>query len=150
MQPFLVKQITTFMGVGYLPLVPGTFGSAAGLGIFLSVQGQPLQVVLILAVLLALGLGFGGQAEKVFGKKDPKFVVIDEVCGMLISLLFLPRYDLQVLALAFVLFRGLDTVKIFPAGKIQDMHGAVGIIGDDVVAAVYTNAILQVVLRVLS
>ncbi|HRZ14460.1 MAG TPA: phosphatidylglycerophosphatase A [Candidatus Omnitrophota bacterium] len=138
------------MGVGYLPLVPGTFGSAAGLGIFLSVQGQPLQVVLILAVLLALGLGFGGQAEKVFGKKDPKFVVIDEVCGMLISLLFLPRYDLQVLALAFVLFRGLDTVKIFPAGKIQDMHGAVGIIGDDVVAAVYTNAILQVVLRVLS
>jgi phosphatidylglycerophosphatase A len=150
MQPFLVKHITTFMGVGYLPLVPGTFGSAAGLGIFLLVQGQPLQVVLILAAALALGLGFGGQAEKVFGKKDPKFVVIDEVCGMLISLLFLPRYDLPVLALAFVLFRGLDTVKIFPAGKIQDMHGAVGIMGDDVVAAVYANAILQVVLRILS
>ena len=77
-------------------------------------------------------------------------MVIDEVCGMLISLLFLPQYDLQVLLLAFVIFRGLDTVKIFPAGKIQDMHGGVGIMGDDLVAAAYTNAILQVVLRVLS
>ena len=150
MNQLLIKQIVTFLGVGYLPLVPGTFGSAAGLGLFLLLHKDPLRVCAALVVLLVLGFAVTGKAEEVFHKKDPKFVVIDEVCGMLISLLFLPQYDLQVLLLAFVIFRGLDTVKIFPAGKIQDMHGGVGIMGDDLVAAAYTNAILQVVLRVLS
>jgi len=147
---FLVKIISTFFYVGFLPLVPGTFGSMAGVLVFYLVKGSGiLQAVATLLVLLA-GFISCGEAEKVFKKKDPKFVVIDEVAGMLISLSFLPDYSLKVVVMAFLLFRILDTLKPYPASRLEDLHGGVGIMSDDILAGVYANIILQVVLRALS
>jgi phosphatidylglycerophosphatase A len=130
-----------------MPLVPGTFGSAAGILVFLLVKDNPALYASAFAVFCALGFAFCGDSEKVFKKKDPKYVVIDEVCGMLLCLAFLPQYSVTVLVSAFFIFRILDTTKAYPANVIQDMHGAVGIMGDDLVAGVYGNIVMQVLVR---
>ena len=140
----------TFFGTGFLPLVPGTWGSAAGVGVFLAVVASGASPFLVLCVITVIAFLTCGKAETVFSRKDPKCVVIDEVAGMMLSLMWLPFYNLKVFVLAFVLFRALDTVKIFPGNWIQDRHGAFGIIGDDIVAAVYANLILQFILRIVS
>lgn len=148
MKKFLTVFICSVAGVGFLPFIPGTFGSVAGIAVFLLVKNSPAGFVLCLAASIILGLLLGSEAEKVFKRKDPKYVVIDEVAGMLISLAALPFYSPAVIVAAFVLFRCLDTVKIYPAEAVQDRHGSVGIIGDDIVAGLYTNLVLQLVLRV--
>ena len=77
-------------------------------------------------------------------KKDPSCVVIDEVCGMLLSLIFLP-YNIKLVIIAFLIFRILDTLKPFPVGRLERMKGGPGIMLDDIAAGIYTNIILQVV-----
>ncbi len=149
MKKFIVTMVCSAGGVGFLPLIPGTFGSAVGVGVFLLVKDSAVVYAAVLAAVIVLGLLLSGEAEKVFKRKDPKYVVIDEVAGMLISLAFLPFYNWLVIAAAFILFRALDTVKIFPAEAVQDKHGSVGIMGDDIVAAVYTNLVLQAILRLI-
>ena len=84
--------------------------------------------------------------EKLLNKKDPGCVVIDEVMGMLVALSFLP-VEPRIVFLAFLMFRILDTLKPYPAGKLQDMHGAIGVMGDDLVAGIYANIVLQIILR---
>ena len=145
-----VKATATFFGIGFLPLVPGTWGSAAGLAVFLSLPDTGLWRFAVCCGIALCGFIVSGRAESVFCRKDPKYVVIDEVAGMMISLLWLPFYNTKVLLTAFLLFRALDTVKPFPANWIQDRHGAAGIMGDDIAAAIYANLILQAVLRFVS
>ncbi|MFA6383802.1 MAG: phosphatidylglycerophosphatase A [Candidatus Omnitrophota bacterium] len=145
-----VKLTTTFFGVGFLPLVPGTWGSLAGIAVFLILPATGLWRMSVCAGIAVIGLILCGKAETAFGKKDPKYVVIDEVAGMMLCLLWMPFYNVKVLFLAFLLFRALDTIKPFPARWIQDRHGALGIMGDDIAVAIYTNLILQIVLRLVS
>ena len=83
--------------------------------------------------------------EKLLNKKDPGCIVIDEVAGMLIALSFMP-YDFKIIILGFFFFRILDTFKPYPAGRIQNWHGSAGVIGDDLVAGIYTNILLQIIL----
>jgi len=145
-----VKMVTTFFGVGFLPLVPGTWGSLAGIIVFLILPASGAWRMAVCAGIALIGFILCGKAETAFGKKDPKYVVIDEVAGMMLCLLWLPLYNIKVLFLAFFLFRALDTIKPFPARWIQDQHGAFGIMGDDLTVAIYTNLILQAVLRFVS
>ena len=142
----LVRILSTFLYVGYLPLIPGTFGSLAGVVLYYLIKTNPLILFIFTIILIVIGFFVSGAAEKIMQKKDPSCVVIDEVCGMLVSLLFIP-VDLKLVIIAFFLFRILDTLKPYPAGRIQNMHGAVGVIGDDLVAGFSTNIILQVILR---
>lgn len=144
---FLIKAITSVFFIGYLPLIPGTFGSIAGVGLFYLLKGADLAAYfLFIFCIMVLGLLTCGRAEKLLNKKDPGCIVIDEVMGMLIALSFMP-HDLKIIILAFFVFRILDTLKPFPAGKMQDMHGSVGVMGDDLVAGIYTNIVLQVILK---
>lgn len=147
-----VKMATTFFGAGFLPLVPGTWGSLAGLAVFLILPASGIWRAAVCAGIAGIGFILCGKAESAFGKKDPKYVVIDEVAGMMLCLLWLPVtvYNTKVLFLAFFLFRALDMIKPFPARWIQDRHGAFGIMGDDIAVAIYTNLILQIVLRCVS
>ena len=143
----LIKAISTFFFVGYLPLIPGTFGSIAGLGIFYLFNGNHWPgYFLFVFCMLVLGLLTSGRMEKLLNKKDPGCIVIDEVMGMLIALSFLPP-EPKIVILAFLMFRILDTLKPYPAGKLQNMHGAIGVMGDDLVAGIYANIVLQVILR---
>lgn len=146
----LIKSISTFFFIGYLPLAPGTFGSLAGVGIFFLFKGHDAGLVSVTLILIILGFFFNQKAEKIFNKKDPPCVVIDEVAGMLLGLLFLPYYDIKVITIAFLFFRILDTFKPYPVGRIERLKGSTGIMGDDLMAGLYTNIILQLVLRLAS
>lgn len=144
---FLAKFFSTVFFVGYLPLMPGTFGSIAGVGLFYLIKGSnPATYFLFVFGIIVLGLMTSGRTEKLLNKKDPGCIVIDEVAGMLLALSFMP-YDLKIIFLGFLIFRILDTLKPYPASRLQNMHGAVGVIGDDLVAGIYTNIVLQVILK---
>ena len=144
----LAKIIATFFYVGYLPFIPGTFGSAAALLLYILLKPGPLAQYAFLALFISLGFYFSGKAERQFNSKDPKYIVIDEVAGMFLALLFVPL-DFRLVAIGFLLFRVLDTVKPYPADRLQDLSGSAGIMLDDIVAGVYANIILQFLSRVL-
>ena len=145
----LIKALCTFFGVGFLPFMPGTFGSLAGLLIYFLIKNNFAHYILATVLLTALGFMVSGAAEGIFKKKDPSCVVIDEVAGMLLSLLFIP-YDIKWVIAAFFIFRILDTLKPYPAGQLQEVKGSAGIMLDDIIAAVYTNILLQIVVRLPS
>ncbi|MCX5715240.1 MAG: phosphatidylglycerophosphatase A [Candidatus Omnitrophica bacterium] len=149
MRNSLIKGVVTFFGTGYLPFMPGTFASVVGIILYYILKDRLFVYIGVTAILLILGLWLGKEAEKIFGRKDPPQVVIDEVVGMLMSLVFLP-FSVMLVVMGFLLFRILDTLKPFPAGRIQDLHGGMGIMADDIVAGIYANIILQVVVRLTS
>jgi phosphatidylglycerophosphatase A len=96
-------------------------------------------------LIFFLSLWSGTKAEEIFGEKDDRRIVIDESCGMLISLLFLPKRTFLYI-LAFVIFRLLDIVKPPPADACQRIKGGLGVTLDDVVAGIYTNIIMHVLI----
>lgn len=147
-----IKAISTFFFIGYLPLIPGTFASLAGLSLFLACGLSTPSYFISVFCLCLVGFLVCGKAENVFQRKDPPYIVIDEVSGMLLSLasVFFLKMGVMGLWLAFFLFRLLDTIKPYPANKIQHLHGSLGVMGDDLIAALYTNIILQLVFRFTS
>lgn len=145
----IIKTVSTFFYIGYLPFIPGTFGSIAGICLFYLIKDSlPVYTVFTL-LLIILGFLVCGKAEKILNKKDSRCIVIDEVCGMLLSLIFVP-YDIKLVIIAFVLFRMLDSFKPYPAGRFQELRGSPGVMFDDIVAGLYTNIILQVIARFAS
>lgn len=147
---YLALSIAT-CGVGYLPLAPGTFGSLVGVGLFLLVAAHPLVIgVVILAVTLA-GIWAGTRIEQLSGRKDPGKVVVDEVAGQMIALFPLTlfaRWSTGAVILSFILFRFFDIVKPYPANRLQDMDGGMGIMFDDLVAGVYGAIVVSIILRI--
>ena len=92
-----------------------------------------------------------GRAEKLFGKKDCKYIVIDDFSGMLIVFLCLPHTAAPIFIPAvFFLFRMLDMLKIPPANIIERYEGAKGVVGDDVVAGLYSLVVIQAVRAILA
>jgi phosphatidylglycerophosphatase A len=129
---------------GYFPIAPGTVGSAAGLVVYLLVWwGQsPLLEVALIVGLFAAGVWAGTTAERYFGGIDPGPIVLDEVVGMLITLAFIPVGLSGALA-GFILFRFFDVVKPYPANRLERLHGGLGVMADDAMAAVYANLTLR-------
>lgn len=138
----VAKAITSFFYLGHSPLMPGTVGSMGGLVIYFIVRGNLALYVFSTLFLFMLGMIFSAEAERIYKRKDAKMIVIDEACGMMISLLFVP-YNIWLVILGFVIFRIFDITKPFPAKRIEKASGAFGIMFDDIIAAVYTNLILQ-------
>lgn len=136
--------IATVGYCGYFPFAPGTVGSAAGLGFYLLVwwSGSPIVEVALIGVLFAAGVWAGTTAERYFGGVDPGPIVIDEVVGMLITLAFIPVGLSGALA-GFFLFRVFDVIKPYPAGRLEELHGGLGVMADDAMAAVYANLVLR-------
>jgi len=145
----IIKIISTFFYIGYLPFIPGTFGSIAGVFLYYLLKDSISIYTIFSCILIILGFLVSGPAERMLNKKDASCIVIDEVCGMLLSLIFLP-YDIKIVVLAFILFRILDALKPFPLDRLQRLKASPGIMADDLVAGLYTNIILQIVLRGLS
>lgn len=136
---------------GYFPVAPGTVGSAAGLVVYLIVwwaQSPVLEVGLI-AAMFAVGVWAGTIAERYFGGIDPGPIVLDEVVGMLITLAFVP-VGIGGAVAGFFLFRLFDVIKPFPARRLESLHGGLGVMADDAMAAVYANISLRVVLHVVA
>ena len=142
--------LATVAYCGYFPIAPGTIGSAAGLIVYLLVwwtQSSALEVALIVAVFSA-GAWAGTVAERYFGGIDPGPVVIDEVLGMLITLAFI-RVGWPGALAGFVLFRIFDVIKPFPANRLERLHGGVGVMADDAMAAIYANLSLRLLIWLL-
>jgi phosphatidylglycerophosphatase A len=140
----LAVFVATVGYCGYFPIAPGTVGSAAGLVVYLLVwwtQSALVETGLIVGVFAA-GVWAGTTAERYFGAIDPGPVVIDEVLGMLITLAFMP-VGISTAVAGFVLFRILDVFKPYPAGRFEKLHGGLGVMADDAMAAVYANLLLR-------
>jgi len=148
--PFVTKAFGSALFSGYSPVASGTVGTAVGLAIYLIPGFEQIFIMLpACLVVFFLGIRAAGIMERVYGH-DPGEVTIDEALGMWVSLLFLPK-SLLIALIAFFLFRILDIVKPFPARRLDDKKGGLGIMADDVICGVYTNIILQilVVLNIL-
>jgi phosphatidylglycerophosphatase A len=143
----LIKIITSFFYIGHSPVMPGTLGSLAGLLIYFVVKDKLPVYIFSILFLFALGILFSSEAERVYKRKDAQMIVIDEACGMMLSL-FLVQYSLWIMILGFVLFRVFDIIKPPPARRIEKFSGAYGVMFDDVIAAIYTNLVLQIVSRI--
>lgn len=143
----IIKFTTSFFYLGHSPFMPGTLGSLAGLLIYFVVKDKlPIYIFSVL-FLFALGILFSSEAERIYKRKDAQMIVIDEACGMMLSLLLVP-YNFWVVVLGFILFRIFDIVKPPPAKAIEKFSGAFGVMFDDIIVAIYTNFILQVVCRI--
>lgn len=136
---------------GYLPKAPGTWGSAAGVILWLALCRLPLTTYLaVVAGLFLLGTAAAGAAEKIVDRGDPGLVVIDEIVGQLIALTAVPLKPVPIFT-AFVLFRVFDILKPFPVGWFdRHIHGGLGIMMDDVIAGLYALLIMTVGLKLLA
>ena len=149
------KQIVTFFGVGYTPIAPGTAGALAGgilfylLNFALSKAGLGFYTIqLLLALLTIIVLLVSVRSIKNIDKSwghDSQKIVIDEVVGVWIAMLFIPATLLNYL-LAFVLFRFFDIAKPLFIRKIDNLKSSWSIMLDDVVAGVYANVCIQLLI----
>lgn len=142
---WLTKVFASGLFSGYSPVASGTVGSAVALAIY-SIPGfEQLWVMLPLCLIVFFtGVKASHAMEQKYGH-DPAEVTIDEIVGMWISLLLLPK-NYFVAGCAFLLFRILDIVKPFPARKFDSVLGGMGIMMDDVIAGIYTNLLLQLLI----
>lgn len=136
--------LATGLGLGYLPVAPGTWGSLPGLLLawLLWQWAGPWLVLAGVGVVTALGTWAAAAAEPYFGRRDPHPVVIDEISGQMLTLLFLAPTAKTLLA-GFLLFRLFDVLKPYPSNRLQDLPGASGIMADDLMAGLYANLVLH-------
>lgn len=168
---YLALAVAT-CGVGYMPIAPGTWGSAVGVGLFLLLQFAAarlfaitrldrmerltqssffLAVELVAITLVTLaGIWAASRAEQLLDRKDPGKVVIDEVAGQLIALLpiGLRLNAFPAMIIAFLLFRLFDIVKPYPARRFEHLESGLGIMSDDVVAGAYAAVGLSIIIAV--
>ena len=142
--------IATCGYLGYVPVAPGTFGSAAGLVVFAALRwsGSPALELTVIILLFAVGVWSANAAERHFGGVDPAPVILDEVVGMLITLAFLP-VNITGAIVGFLLFRLFDVVKPWPANRLEAVHGGLGVMADDAMAGVYGNVAMRLLLVAL-
>jgi phosphatidylglycerophosphatase A len=143
--------IATFVYSGLFPFAPGTVGSLAGLVVYALIvrfgSGVALESVAII-FLYGIGVWAAGVAERHFGGIDPGPVVIDEVVGMLITLFLVP-VSITGAIIGLLLFRVFDIVKPFPAARLENLHGGLGVMSDDAMAGIYANLALRALWWVL-
>ena len=149
--PGLATRIATVGGVGDLPVGPGTWGSAVGLGLgWLGAQavGAPWSVILLTLTGL-VGSRLCTRAERELARHDPPSVVLDEVWAMAVVVMAPPQlaWDWPRLVVAFGLFRLFDITKPFPLPQMARWPAGVGVMADDLGAAVYTRLLLWLLMR---
>lgn len=137
----IIIGLASLFGIGFIPGCPGTAGSLFGLPFVWLIKDQII-FSLVTAFIIALAFFIAGNAEKLLGQKDPKQIVIDELAGILITFLFVPKV-FSFLVVGFFLFRLFDIIKVFPANRLEKKKGSLGIVGDDLIAGVYANLVLQ-------
>lgn len=137
--------LVTGFGIGLLPIAPGTYGSILGMALFLALAHLYLSLFwLILIVLMLYFVSYFAvqSALRIIEKPDPGEIVIDEVLGMMLVMMVVPP-DPKWALLAFILFRIFDILKPWPINQVdRKLKNALGVILDDVLAAVYSGIII--------
>ena len=141
---FIEKLLGSGFYTGYVPIASGTFGTLAALIIYL-IPGfeNPYVIIPAIIVFYIYGVYVGNKFEIVYGK-DPSECTIDEVVGTCVSYLLLPKTE-GVIIITFFLWRALDIFKPYPARKLENLNGGLGIMTDDVVSGFYTLFIMHLV-----
>lgn len=133
---------------GYFPVAPGTVGSAIGLAIVWYLRSFSVFFLLALSLaLLVSGVWAAGKTCQILKKKDASQVVIDEIVGMMMTMIGLPLTPYWLLA-GFLIFRLFDIVKPSPARYFDEkVSGGWGVMMDDVIAGIYGNIVLHLMQR---
>ena len=147
-----INSFEKFIGsgfyTGYSPLISGTVGSLAALIIYLIPGFEQLFIIIpATMIFMVYGIYLGNKFEAEYGK-DPAQCTVDEIVGMWISLVALPK-TVGIVAAAFFLWRILDIIKLPPARNLERLKGGLGIMIDDVVSGIYTLIIMHLVLYLL-
>lgn len=142
------KLIASLLGIGYIK-GGGTIAAAVTCGLvwlfWPTAAGQSNLIFIGITVLITLiGIYTGNQVEADWGK-DSYRVVIDEMAGMLVTLIFIPHNAYLLLA-AFILFRFFDMVKPLYIRRMEKLPAGTGVMMDDVLAGIYGNIVLQIAL----
>ena len=141
-----IELLATFFYVGKVPKAPGTFGTLAAIPLwFAMTKLNPIFYMAITFAIVILGIFISEAYERTLKIHDSKTIVIDEVAGFLITMVWLP-VTWQSLVLGFLLFRFFDIVKPGPIKLIdQKVKGGAGVMLDDVAAGIIANLLLQIV-----
>ncbi len=135
----------TVLGLGNAPFAPGTVGSLAGLLLCFALRGHLLLYSIVFLVLFAAGVISSFKVEEASGEKDPSMIVIDEFACIFVAFFLVPMTLPAVIA-GFALYRVLDIVKIPPMRSLENIPGGWGIMLDDLMAGIYTNLALHILL----
>lgn len=147
----------TTWGVGYLPIAPGTWGSAVAVAIYVGLgyviappQSFVWSVLAILLVIFCLvGIWASDRSVPLLGSSDPSEAVVDELMGQFITFAFVPfGLGWPFILAGFLLFRFFDIFKPYPIDDLQVLPGGLGICADDIVAGVYAGICLAVIYAV--
>jgi phosphatidylglycerophosphatase A len=142
----LLKYIATLGPIGYIPFAPGTCGSLVGFIFAALVPLAPPVHLSIIIIGTVLGVIAATSAEQQLKQKDSNRIVIDEFIGFLTSILFLPR-TAAIMVSAFLLFRFFDILKPLMIKKLETtFRNGAGVMADDILAGIYANLILRLVL----
>lgn len=145
MSTFPVMRIIATLGfIGYLPFAPGTFGSLVAMVFFVTVKPSPVVHLVLVVAITLVGTIASHHAEKLLKEKDSGHIIIDEFAGYSLSVILLPA-ALHYFIAAFLLFRFFDILKPPPIRWIERiLPGGIAIMADDLMAGIYTNALLQI------
>ncbi|HMK49768.1 MAG TPA: phosphatidylglycerophosphatase A [Thermodesulfovibrionales bacterium] len=140
----ILKSIATLGFVGYLPIAPGTWGTGVGLLFVLLLKPSLTSHAALILFGFILGTISSTAAERVIGRTDSGHIIIDEVVGFFVSVIYVPQ-TYGYLVTAFFLFRFFDILKPFPIRQAErTLKGGLGVMTDDLLAGVYTNVALQI------
>jgi phosphatidylglycerophosphatase A len=142
--------VSIWFGAGLLPGMPGTFGTAGAIPLYLLVNFLHTGYqALFLLILIIVAIWSSHSSERILGRVDPREIVIDEVAGFLLSVIFIP-FTLRNLLAGFFLFRFFDILKPPPIKLIEKkVKGGCGIVFDDLVAGIYAHLSLRFLLYML-
>jgi phosphatidylglycerophosphatase A len=140
----MIKLLATGFYSGLIPIAPGTAGTVVALILaFFYLQIYSTIGFTLILILVISGVVISHKAEELYGEKDSPQIVIDEWAGYFIAMFGL---TINMLIPAFILFRIFDIAKPFPIKKLQEIHGGIGIMLDDILAGIMANLIIKVVL----
>ncbi len=137
--------LATWFGCGRAPFAPGTAGTLGAIPLYVMVvRGGSAAVAAAAVVMTAVGVWASTRVARRLERKDPQVVVIDEVAGMLVTMLPFDTFSLRGLAIGFVLFRVLDGLKPWPIRRLERLPEGWGIVLDDVAAGAASAVVLAV------
>lgn len=144
--PFLFLASGFYSGLS--PFMPGTAGTVVGIGLYWCLSHLPFFQYLITCIaFIFLAVWLADRAAAILQQADPSLIVIDEIAGYLVTMIGIPG-SWHYIVMGFILFRTIDVLKPFPIQVIdRDLKGGWGIVLDDVVAGIFANLIMQVVIR---
>jgi len=138
-------------GCGLSPLAPGTIGTLATVPLYLWMTQFSLPIYAVcLLLLIVVSVIIAGHSAKLLGVHDHSGIVIDEVCGYLLTMMFAP-FAWQWVVIGFILFRIFDITKPWPI-RIMDksVEGGFGIVVDDLMAGIYAAVCLQIIIVLMA